>query len=209
MPRINNKGLVYADRTPKDIYYYYQAAWRKDIPVLHIASRDWTYRSGVQQGNAPVLLPVKVYSNLPEVELFIDGKSIGKQQTKELHRHLRSSVLQQETLSSGTRQPSGNKGARRFESKFPPGSCPTGCNQLEKSGTGHKCGKPVLLHFRRKPTDLASPTSLIHPAVGDISVVRNGVRRLKYATLLTVPCSRLSETASKDTVLTCPKVSMR
>lgn len=82
MPRINNKGLVYADRTPKDIYYYYQAAWRKDIPVLHIASRDWTYRSGVQQGNAPVLLPVKVYSNLPEVELFIDGKSIGKQQTK-------------------------------------------------------------------------------------------------------------------------------
>lgn len=49
MPRINNKGLLYADRTPKDIYYYYQAAWRKDIPVLHIASRDWTYRSGVQQ----------------------------------------------------------------------------------------------------------------------------------------------------------------
>lgn len=82
MPRINNKGLVYADRTPKDVYYYYQAAWRKDIPVLHIASRDWTHRSGVQQGNTPVLLPVKVYSNLPEVELFIDGESIGKQQTK-------------------------------------------------------------------------------------------------------------------------------
>ena len=82
MPRINNKGLVYADRTPKDVYYYYQAAWRKDIPVLHIASRDWTHRSGVQQGDTPVLLPVKVYSNLPEIELFIDGKSIGKQQTK-------------------------------------------------------------------------------------------------------------------------------
>lgn len=82
MPRINNKGLVYANRTPKDVYYYYQAAWRKDIPVLHIASRDWTHRSGVQQGDAPVLLPVKIYSNLPEVELFIDGKSIGKQQTK-------------------------------------------------------------------------------------------------------------------------------
>ena len=48
MPRINNKGLVYADRTPKDVYFYYQAAWRKDIPVLHIASRDWKYRSGVQ-----------------------------------------------------------------------------------------------------------------------------------------------------------------
>lgn len=80
MPRINNKGLVYADRTPKDVYYYYKAAWRHDIPVLHIASRDWTHRAGVQQGEAPVMLPVKVYTNLPEVELFIDGNSLGKQQ---------------------------------------------------------------------------------------------------------------------------------
>ena len=78
MPRINNKGLVYADRTPKDVYFYYQAAWRKDIPVLHIASRDWKYRSGVQQGDVPVALPVKVYTNLPEVELFMDGKLMGK-----------------------------------------------------------------------------------------------------------------------------------
>ncbi|WP_455666471.1 glycoside hydrolase family 2 TIM barrel-domain containing protein [Phocaeicola sp.] len=82
MSRINNKGLVYADRTPKDVYFYYQAAWRKDIPVLHIASRDWNYRSGVQQGDAPVVLPVKVYSNLPEVELFIDGKSVGKKKVE-------------------------------------------------------------------------------------------------------------------------------
>lgn len=82
MPRINNKGLVYADRTPKDVYYYYQATWRKDIPVLHIASRDWRYRTAVQQGDAPALLPVKIYSNLPEVELFIDGKSLGKQETE-------------------------------------------------------------------------------------------------------------------------------
>lgn len=81
MPRINNKGLVYADRTPKDVYYYYQSLWRKDIPVLHIASRDWTRRAGVRQGDAPVFLPVKVYSNLPEVELFIDGTSLGRQKT--------------------------------------------------------------------------------------------------------------------------------
>ncbi|MDE6171760.1 MAG: DUF4982 domain-containing protein, partial [Bacteroides sp.] len=73
------KGLVYSDRTPKDVYYYYKAAWRKDIPVLHIASRDWTCRAGIQQGETPVMLPIKVYTNLPEVELFIDGKSLGKQ----------------------------------------------------------------------------------------------------------------------------------
>lgn len=82
MPRINNKGLAYSDRTPKEVYYYYKAAWRQDIPVLHIASRDWTHRSGVQQGEAPVMLPVKVYTNLPEVELFIDGESLGRQRTE-------------------------------------------------------------------------------------------------------------------------------
>lgn len=82
MPRINNKGLVRADRTPKDVYYYYQAAWRKDIPVLHIASRDWMRRCGVQQEGLPVMQPVKVYTNLPEVELLVDGISLGKQRVE-------------------------------------------------------------------------------------------------------------------------------
>lgn len=80
MPRINNKGLVYADRTPKDVYYYFKSAWRKDIPVLHIASRDWDRRSEVLAPDAAVL-PVKIYTNLPEVELFADGVSLGKIRT--------------------------------------------------------------------------------------------------------------------------------
>ena len=41
MPHINNKGLIYADRIPKDVYYYFQSFLRKDIPVLHIAADDW------------------------------------------------------------------------------------------------------------------------------------------------------------------------
>lgn len=82
MPRINNKGLVYSNRMPKDVYYYYQAMWRNDIPVLHIASRDWKHRSCIVKDTALCLLPVKVYTNLPEVELFIDGKSIGTQKVR-------------------------------------------------------------------------------------------------------------------------------
>lgn len=81
MPRINNKGLLYANRDPKDVFYYYKAVFRKDIPVLHIASRDWTNRSGVQDGNNPVMQPVKVYTNLPEVELFVNGVSLGKKKS--------------------------------------------------------------------------------------------------------------------------------
>lgn len=80
MPRINNKGLVYSDRTPKDVYYYFKASWRKDIPVLHIASRDWNFRSAVLNPDV-AMLPVKIYSNLPEVELFADGVSLGKKKT--------------------------------------------------------------------------------------------------------------------------------
>lgn len=78
MPRINNKGLVYSDRTPKDVYYYFKALWRSDIPVVYIASRDWQSRTGMQEDEQPVLQPVKVYSNLPEVALFVDGKHVGK-----------------------------------------------------------------------------------------------------------------------------------
>jgi beta-galactosidase len=81
MPRINNKGLVYADRTPKDVFYYFKALFRKDIPVVHVASRDWTRRAGVQVGDNPVMQPVKIYTNLPEVELYMDGVSLGKKKS--------------------------------------------------------------------------------------------------------------------------------
>lgn len=79
MPHINNKGIVYADRTPKDVYYYYQAAWSKK-PVLHIASRDWQNRTGVKLpgDKNTVTQPVKIYSNLQEAELIVNGKSMGR-----------------------------------------------------------------------------------------------------------------------------------
>ena len=77
MPRINNKGLVYSDRTPKDVYYLFKAYYRKDIPVLHIASQDWKHRVDVKTGDNPIVHPIKVYSNCSEVELFLNGKSLG------------------------------------------------------------------------------------------------------------------------------------
>lgn len=73
MPRINNKGLVYSDRTPKDVYYLYKAVLNEK-PMLYIASRDWQNRvvmSDVQ------LQPLKIYTNQSKVELFVNGKSQG------------------------------------------------------------------------------------------------------------------------------------
>lgn len=81
MPRINNKGMFYNDRTPKDVAYYFKAMWRKDIPVLHIASRDWQVRT--EEVGKPQ--PIKLYSNLSEVELFVNGQSVGRQKTANSH----------------------------------------------------------------------------------------------------------------------------
>jgi beta-galactosidase len=84
MPRINNKGLLYSDRTPKDVYYYYKSAWRSDIPVVHIVGRDWNKRV-LQCDSGTCVSDIKVYTNLDEVELWADGKYIGRERA---HNHI-------------------------------------------------------------------------------------------------------------------------
>lgn len=79
MPHINNKGIVTPERQQKDVYYYFQAAWRKDKPVLHIATRDWQHRVMVETHQQ-----VKVYTNAKEVTLYQNGKLLG---TKPVDNH--------------------------------------------------------------------------------------------------------------------------
>jgi beta-galactosidase len=70
-PGRNDKGMVTFDRrTRKDAFFFYQASWT-NTPVLHVTARRFTPRT------SPVT-EVKVYSNAPEVELFLNGKSLGK-----------------------------------------------------------------------------------------------------------------------------------
>ncbi|MCH5325510.1 MAG: DUF4982 domain-containing protein [Eubacterium sp.] len=54
----------------KDSFYLYQAAWT-DKPVLHLMPY-WDFNDGQ-------LIDVITYTNLREVELFVNGKSVGKQ----------------------------------------------------------------------------------------------------------------------------------
>lgn len=98
MPRLNNKGLVYTDRTPKDVYYYFKATWRNDIPVLHIASRDWQHRSSVVNEKGCATLPVKVYANMNEVELYANGVSLGKKRLENCTATFDVPFVQQETF---------------------------------------------------------------------------------------------------------------
>ncbi len=65
----NNKGLVTIDRkTKKDSFYVYQAYWSKK-PMIHIAGRRYAQRAGETT-------QVKVYSNQPNVALYLNGKLV-------------------------------------------------------------------------------------------------------------------------------------
>ena len=70
-------GIVDLCGYPKDNYYYYQAWWGRN-PVLHLFPHwNWQQRDG-----EPVA--VWVHSNLEEVELFLNGRSLGSQRVQPL-----------------------------------------------------------------------------------------------------------------------------
>lgn len=79
MPHINNKGLVTNQRYKKDIYYFYKTYWRdiKEDTVAHIAVRDWPVRTELIDESGYVTRPVKIYTNLPEAELIVNGHTLG------------------------------------------------------------------------------------------------------------------------------------
>lgn len=74
IPHLNQKGMYYFDRKPKDIHFFYKANLSPEN-VLHIATRDWAVRSGT----LPKTLPIDIYTNLSEVELTANGPLVGQE----------------------------------------------------------------------------------------------------------------------------------
>lgn len=72
VPRINQKGVVTRDMTKKESYYVFQSYW-SEAPMAHIYGHTWPIR----WGRADEQKMVKVYSNCPTAELFVNGKSAG------------------------------------------------------------------------------------------------------------------------------------
>ena len=71
-PGMNHKGLVTFDRkTKKDSFYVYKAWWSKD-PFVYICGRRYVERTEKKT-------LVKVYSNLPEVTLYVNGEKFATQ----------------------------------------------------------------------------------------------------------------------------------
>jgi beta-galactosidase len=72
VPRMNQKGMVERDLTPKESYYVFQSYW-SDKPMAHIYGHSWA----VRWGDADEQKLVKVYSNCDTAELFLNGASCG------------------------------------------------------------------------------------------------------------------------------------
>ena len=75
----NHKGLVTMDRKYKKDSFYAYKAWLvspEDDPFVHVCSKRYVDR-------VEDVTKVTVYSNLPEVELFVNGESVGKKTSSE------------------------------------------------------------------------------------------------------------------------------
>ena len=72
----NHKGLVTMDRKYKKDSFYAYKAWLSDEPFVHLCSKRYIDR-------VEDVTKVTVYSNQPEVELFVNGESLGKKTSEE------------------------------------------------------------------------------------------------------------------------------
>ena len=67
----NHKGLITMDRKYKKDAFYAYKAWLSDEPFVHLCGKRYIDR-------VEDVTKVTVYSNQPEVELFVNGESLGK-----------------------------------------------------------------------------------------------------------------------------------
>ena len=72
----NHKGLVTMDRKYKKDAFYAYKAWLSDEPFVHLCGKRYIDR-------VEDVTRVTVYSNLPEVELFANGVSVGKKRAED------------------------------------------------------------------------------------------------------------------------------
>lgn len=67
-------GIIDLASIPKDRYYLYRSIWNKNDETLHVLPHwNWKGREGE-------ITPVFVYTSYPSAELFINGKSQGRQE---------------------------------------------------------------------------------------------------------------------------------
>jgi len=81
--RSSYNGILDLAGFPKDRFYLYQARWRPDFPMVHILPHwNWPDRVGK-------ITPIHVITSGDEVELFLNGKSLGRKKKGDFEYRLR------------------------------------------------------------------------------------------------------------------------
>ncbi|MBN2863986.1 MAG: DUF4982 domain-containing protein [Bacteroidales bacterium] len=76
-------GIIDLAGFKKDRYFLYQSHWRPELPMAHILPHwNWAERTGE-------ITPVHVYTSGDEAELFLNGKSLGRQKKNQYEYRLR------------------------------------------------------------------------------------------------------------------------
>lgn len=81
--RSSYTGIIDLAGFRKDRFYLYQSRWRPDFPMVHILPHwNWPERVGK-------VTPVHVFTSGDEVELFLNGKSLGRKKKQQYEYRLR------------------------------------------------------------------------------------------------------------------------
>ncbi|MFV0591594.1 MAG: beta-galactosidase GalB [Draconibacterium sp.] len=81
--RSSYTGIIDLAGFKKDRFYLYQAHWRPDFPMVHILPH-WNWPKRMEK-----ITPVHVYTSGDEVELFLNGISLGKKKKAKYEYRLR------------------------------------------------------------------------------------------------------------------------
>ncbi len=81
--RSSYTGIIDLAGFPKDRYYLYQSRWRKDFKQVHILPH-WNWENRIEE-----ITPVHIFTSGDEVELFLNGKSLGRKIKKEFEYRIR------------------------------------------------------------------------------------------------------------------------
>ena len=81
--RSSYNGIIDLAGFKKDRFWLYQAHWRPELPMVHILPHwNWPERVGE-------VTPVHVFTSGDEVELFLNGQSLGKKKKKQYEYRMR------------------------------------------------------------------------------------------------------------------------
>lgn len=76
-------GIIDLAGFKKDRFYLYQSRWRPDLPIVHILPH-WNWSDRVGQ-----ITPIHIFTSGDEVELFLNGRSLGKKKKSAFEYRLR------------------------------------------------------------------------------------------------------------------------